>query len=48
MITDQVITNEYDKEEKDPNTFGLIGMTLVFLLIHYYKPNGNKDLDNKS
>ena len=26
LIVDQVITNEYDKEEKDPNTFGLIGI----------------------
>ena len=26
LIIDQVITNEYDKEEKDPNTFGLIGI----------------------
>ena len=26
FIIDQVVTNEYDKEEKDPNTFGLIGI----------------------
>lgn len=26
LIIDQVVTNEYDKEEKDPNTFGLIGI----------------------
>lgn len=26
LIIDQVVTNEYDKEVKDPNTFGLIGI----------------------
>jgi len=26
LIIDQVVTNEYDKAEKDPNTFGLVGI----------------------